>query len=379
MDYILEKNNYWTLYKNEEKRVLYFEGKAKLHFYYHTFHIYHSTSGLDSYYGWNDGHSNGISIIYQSQRILYREGVNKGDSRVITIVTEYDFNLNIIGKYITVNGDKVCDYYLTKGQFEYIIDGDFVSVIYQTFKNNECSLKLYIHSGDADYTTSFLQWNNVKNWKRLAFEYNNKLYKSPFVLIETDRESSLFNIFTLGQKDVTGIKYIHPIVMAFNYSDVTLKHSEEFVINSNIFILLDKSIYDERLNFVLSLPLSSCINIIDVFYNFIAVSNKDKDLQIYVFNFDKKSLYEVRTHFVTGIDEEPDKLTFESSSKYIDGLYFDFIDYKFKVDLEVVNKKLKQLNEELRKSRVYETHDDYDDYGLMDALDGDPDAYWNID
>ena len=379
MDYILEKNNYWTLYKNEEERVLYFESKNDLCFHYNTFHITHNTCGLDSYYGWNDGHSNGISIIYHSQRILYMKGVNKGNSRVIAIVTEYDFDLNIISKYITVYGDKVCDYYLTKGQFEYIIDGDFVSVIYQTFKNNKYSLDLYIYNDDTDYATSLLKWDNVKSWKRLTFEYNNKLYKSPFVLIETDRESSLFNIFTLGQIDVTGIKYIHPIVRAFNYRDVTLKHSEEFVINSNIFVLLDKSLYDEGLNFVLSLPLSGCINIIDVFYNFIAVSDKDKDLHVYVFNFDKKSLYEVHTHYVTGINKEPDKLIFESSSKYIDGIYFDCIDHKFKVDLDVVNKKLKQINEELRKNRVYETYDDYDDYGLMDALDGDPDAYWNID
>lgn len=383
MDYILEKNNYWTLYKNEEERVLYFRGKDDLCFPYNTFHINHNACGLDSFYRWNNIYSCCISIKYNSQRIMFRKGLEKGTECRISTETVYDFKLNFIEKYITIYGKKICDYLSTKGKFEFVINNELknISLLYQDASKG--SLYLYTYNEDTQVSKT-VSWNNIKSWNRLTFSYNNEVYESPFILVIKDNVKFVINLYTLKIKNITGTNYCFPIIKTFNYNDVFAKYSvldDSIIQNDDVFILLDNSIYDENFVYVTSTFTYGFSTVVDVFYNFIAVLDANEDLQLNVFNFEKKHIREVFSNYIAGTDIKHTKLTFDPCPEYLDGVYFDLVDKKFKVDINVVKEKQIEISNKIRKTLINKKHYDYDynDCSLLDALDGDPDAYWNID
>lgn len=210
-------------------------------------------------------------------------------------------------------------------------------------------------------TKTYFSFSNVLEWSHFSFRDENFCAVSPFYLINTSQRNLLYSainskIVLVSSDDKFLLSY------PFELSSRRPRYLQrKMPINEKYLLFGTDSIMDIELRSypyrTLDENLNGC-NLIEVYYSYIAFK-KEKDIYIY-----KVSAY----YGISIILKE--KILFPAESQIelvLDSHYCAFFDCK---QMKFFKKK---------RNRTIEFELDSETYGMMDAFDGDPEAYWNID
>jgi hypothetical protein len=150
---------------------------------------------------------------------------------------------------------------------------------------------------------------------------------------------------------------------------------ERFVIKQKEeYLCIDNGIYDEELNKVATLATKWDANpsVLDTYDCFVAVSDSCKNIHIFKWApWNKSNIEECK--YICRVDAERKVVGLIIDDDFNSNGYapFDPIKQKFAIDVDEIKKH--------RHPKAPLEYNDNEEYSIMDALDGDPDAYWNID
>lgn len=308
--------------------------------------------------------------------ILYAERdttVNNITSNIYKI-TEYDYNLNprdyclgIFNKN-TYLFEKICD--LNNAPYYYIYYWNNMSrIICQ--EGTDVRIVTLNYNGLMEQN---LVINNVENLYRLTRKDGNVTYLFSFFVLKTKDRQIVLNLKNLLYIDIQS-KNLMPTSFSFKKKDYLAKNERFVIKQEQEFLCIDNVIYNEFLKKVVSITTKRDSNpiLLDSFDCYLAVSDSQNNIHILKWNPVRESrLNELHyTCRFNGSKQRSINLIIEDELNDYVCASFDPVKKKFVVNID----QIKSIYG--RKGNA----DDYihDDYGIMDALDGDPAAYWNID
>lgn len=221
---------------------------------------------------------------------------------------------------------------------------------------------------------------NDEGWQRVTRKVGNFTYLYFFYILEKDNQTFILNTQTLMCTSLDGVGHkIFPLVYDL-YRDAFIMKSKTIYKTYMEYICIDNVIIDSSFNQTI-IDISYLYNpvVIDSLEKYIAVQDI-QGIHIFMWNPSSKDEPLINVHYCYK----------DIKSKPYGGLFIDFNDDHYRVfsiveyfdpkDKKfVVNvKKLLKEDAESKESWIH-NYGCGEHYGLMDGLDGDSDAYWNID
>ncbi len=343
------------------------------------------------------------SIDQNIQNILYFDFKNrfilycKSDDRSVFIfnriktVIQYDFKLEKLDSYlgwVALSDDKSD----IKRNYVISLNDD---TNYEIFSNDQKDYitnilynegnTLHVISIKNGYLTkkTIYSIENIKKWYRLSRIEGFYTLLFDFYVIETYETTVLFNLKTLKSVELS-FQVILPTSFEFCTDYYLNKHLSKSLINLYTqYVCVDNKIYDENLNVVLEYKPrpKSKITLLDTYGNYIAyMFNNEIRIVLASPTFDGFESKEAKYVCCENIFENEiaiKVIDFIRTTKFNhiissnDLIMFNPKTHKFIIDV-------KQIEEEDRYRRKHAISTP-EHYSIWDALDGDAEAYWNID
>ena len=283
----------------------------------------------------------------------------------------------ITRRIITLNDDTNYEIYSYDGA-----NGFIMNIIY-----NEGNVIKFIAVSDNINNTLIYSIDNVKKWYRLTREegYYKLFYN--FCIVETIESKILINLKTLKFSTISFHK-IFPTTLDFNRSYYINKHMAKNLINMHWqYICVDNKIYDEKLNVIVEIKprFNGEISLLDTIGRYVAVLEKhtnDHEIHIFLVYSIHGNFGSVDTRYICFYDKSKKSTALKvdiysllptpyRNQKDDSLISFAPNTYKFIIDTQRIEE-----DEQDRRERDYGIEDHY---SIWDALEGDPEAYWNID
>lgn len=402
MKEILEDNNYWTLYRTiseeNEKLILLSKDDSGEPFTM-SFHI--GRSVLDkkqtseyAEYSWDNQkgdsflyYENGLAIKFQNNRLI----VNHKDCSILLAENGnglYEFSPSVYKIKSYNNCLKITDFCLgvfNKDSMAFkrlcsLNNDSYYHICYfdnqlRVICQNGSKVKIFSFNRDGVEEHKVILLYNVDEVYRLTQKVGNVTYLYSFFILKSGDTHIILNLKTLKYIE-KNFKTILPTSFSVKVKDYIVTQDRFIVKQDPEYLCVDKNIYDEEMRIVSTLESKWDENpvLLDVYDRYIAISDFHNRLHIFtwnVWNLPNKekiedSLYLCRINKNNKID------IIVADEYHSNSLApFDPIRKKFVADIETIS-----MIYDKKKSTDY---DDYNEYSIMDALDGEPDAYWNID
>jgi hypothetical protein len=216
-----------------------------------------------------------------------------------------------------------------------------------------------------------LVFDCVDELYRVTRAEGHTIYMYSFFVLKTKNYSIVFNIRTLKYIEVS-YENIIPTNFTFRKKDYTTIFETTIIRHSPEYLCVDNSIFDENLTELakISTRWDAKPILLDICDCFIAVTDFRGVINIFKWTpYNKTKVEECLYYFKSSENTNDVSLVVEDEfSNNI--MSFDPIKKRFVVKAECIDKKLdiKTID-----------YDESNDYSIMDALDGDPEAYGNID
>lgn len=215
--------------------------------------------------------------------------------------------------------------------------------------------------------------NQVDKLYRLTRKEGCVTYLFSFFVLETEGKRIIINLKSLKCIE-RSFKTLIPTSFSFRGSDYS-GNKERFVIKQKEeFLCIDNSIYNEDLDKVATLTTKWDTNpvVLDTYDRFVAVSDSQNIIHIFKWApWNNANVEECNYNCWSEAEQKVVGLIVNDEFQSNRLAPFNPIMKKFSIDIDGIKKHHHQ------KKSV--ENDDYEEYSIMDALDGDPDAYWNID
>ncbi len=393
MKLVLETNNFWTLSK--DNNVLSFDScsnSTSLAFQTRR-GLYNKKEHFDFIeYSWLERktkdyliYENGDALKFIDKKLvinrktfyfLYaeRDTTVYNNASNIYKITEYDYNLNPRGHCLGILNNstylfkKICD--LNNAPYYYIYYWNNISrIICQ--EGTDVRIVTLDHNGLIKQN---LVINDVENLYRLTRKDGNVTYLFSFFVLKTKNRQIVLNIKSLLYIDIQS-KNLMPYSFSVKKKDYLAKIERFVVKQEQEFLCIDNTIYDENLKKVLSITtdLDSNPVLLDSFDCYFAVSDYQNNIHILKWNPVRETRLD-ELHYTCRFNDSNQKsvsLIIEDEQNTYVCASFDPVKKKFVINIDQIRSIYGR-----KESADYYMHDDF---GIMDALDGDPEAYWNID
>lgn len=327
-----------------------------------------------------DGHA----IKYDFQRII----INPHNSNIIYAqkdtavydtapsvykIKEYDSNLTLINN---------CLGYFCEDKYQYkkicnLDSNTYYHTCYTDYSLRIISLEgtdlrvISLNNKGDEEEKIFL--NKVDSLYRITKHEGNVTYLFSFFVLETEGRRIIINLKSMKCIEKS-FKTLFPTSFSLRSNDYS-GAMERFVIKQKEeYLCIDNGIYDEELNKVATLATKWDANpsVLDTYDCFVAVSDSCKNIHIFKWApWNKSNIEECK--YICRVDAEIKVVGLIIDDDFNSNGYapFDPIKQKFAIDVDEIKKH--------RHPKAPLEYNDNEEYCIMDALDGDPDAYWNID
>lgn len=218
---------------------------------------------------------------------------------------------------------------------------------------------------------------HATEWRRVIRRAGNFTYLYFFFILEYDNQTFILNSRTHKCSSIEGVS--HHIIPLLPYIDrMAFVRNEKVIFQTYMeYICIDNVIIDADFNQTfIRTKYSTDIKVIDSIDTYIAV----EDFRgIHILKWhptnERKPLMEL-PYYYKDIESRPFGGLFMSDYYGIFSpiKYFDPVEKVFKADVEKIKEDYIESNKMFVQECRFGEH-----YTLMDGLDGDPDAYWNID
>lgn len=238
----------------------------------------------------------------------------------------------------------------------------------------------------VDHTIKIVRtFENVINWSRLSrIEGECELFFDYFI-VKTLDSSILINLKTLKFLEIS-YQRILPTTFEFHSKYYLQKPAQKLVNMFKQYVCVDNIIYDQNLNAVLDLKADNRqdITLLDTIGNYIAILNNwgvNNEILILFVDSINGEFKCIDTRYTCYYDKFIDGIALKY--KYDDRIRIPFhgfsdgylISFNPKYLMFFVNTD--QLNKDFKNRKTNYVIKEH--YSIWDALDGDPEAYWNID
>ena len=309
-----------------------------------------------------------FSINKKSSELTYFEeqiSPHFGAFDTIYKATKYDINLNV--KSVEIARIPI------NPTFEHFV---FCNELFKTivFQKTESDLFIFSYDLKGLHGYKLLKYNieNIEKWEILQSCINNSKIIYPYLLItHKDGSKTLWSLaFNASLKG--RFSTVIPLSDRFEKDFYVKDRDNVFFDTYFTSIYIDGKFYDDNLNeydFNDGLLAHQIKHgtILDVCGNNIVFDRNG----IYIVKIDRHNKTVTKLDYIfTEKDKTPILRFYIDAGMIKDGrlVYYDTSIHKFVVDIEFIKSK--------NKNRPFDFHESY---SLMDALDEDPEAYWNID
>lgn len=395
MKEVLEQNKYWMLTK-EDNRLSFATTVGTVIPVSISIHVDKGCLDKNQHhqyieYSWNERkkegllfYENGKAVKFQNKKIiidsdnysiLYAEketSVYDNTPNVYKII-KYDNYLSVIENDLVVfdkdtyNYQKICSLNSTTYYHTCNWNNNF-RVICQ----NGSDVKI-ISLNSKGIIEQNLVINDVEELYRLTRNDGNVTYLFSFFVLKTKGTHIILNLKNLLciEKD---FMYVTPTSFSVKEKDFLVKNERFVIKQGQEYLCIDNTIYDEELNKVTSIRTKWDANptILDIYDCFIAVSDFRNNIHILKWIPSNEAKIE-ESYYVCKIDKAGKDIGLIVVDEWKNNNCAPFypIKKKFVVDIDSIRYA--------HERKVSVDYDEHDDYSIMDTLDGEPDAYWNID
>lgn len=249
-------------------------------------------------------------------------------------------------------------------------DDLFYSVIWEA---QEGFIKVEGHNKDGDFRA--LEFKDVKEWHQLYEVIGDVTFYYTFFVLYIKDYSVVINLKTLKFNLFT-CQIIRPTDLLF-HEDFYLKKKCRINCDYQEHIWIDNILYDIYLNQRLSLANLGLFEgkLLDTNDHYIAVNDRI-GIHFYRIRLDRDGAYKAeKTPFIYSNCYPSDNPMLTIDDSPASCAPFSINEKRFWIDVECI----KEVHARI-KSREAHDDDPWSDYDLInDGLDGDADAYWNID
>lgn len=404
MKEILEDNIYWTLYRTiseeNEELILLSKNDDSGETFTLSFHI--SGRGLvkkqtsdHSEYSWESRkgdkflfYENGLAIKFHNNKLI----VNHKDCSILFAENDkgiYDFCPSVYKIKSYNNCLEITDFSLgifNKNSVEFrslccLNNDSYYHICYfdnflRVICHDDSCVKIFSFDKDGNEGQKAILLYNVDEMYRLTQKVGNVTYMYSFFILKSGDSCFIMNLKTLKYIEKS-FNMILPTSFSVEVKDYLVKQ-ERFVVKQNPeYLCVDNIIYDEEMNIVSSLESKWDKKpvLLDVYDCYIAISDFRDRLHIFtwkIWNLPNEEIIE-DSHYFCRFNNDNNKIEIIVADEHHSNSLapFDPIRKKFVADIETIS--------DIYGKKKNTDYEEANEYSIMDALDGEPDAYWNID
>lgn len=213
-------------------------------------------------------------------------------------------------------------------------------------------------------------------WQRVIRKVGNYTYFYFFFTLKEDGMTFILNTRTLKCSSIQGTNHkIIPLVLDLSRDTFTHKGKEIYKTYKE-YICIDNWVIDSNFNQTfIETKYNSHLTVLDSLDYYVAAEDS-QGIHLFKIDYSGRSLIiKESQYFYKRLNDNKVGLFIDDNLANLSTVdYFNPLDKKFFVDVSKIKKKNKWAEE-----RRLQELDPAEHYGLMDALDGEVDAYWNID